>query len=271
MVGGCPVGAGSRHAWRSGDCTTEPRCRSRQPGEPTGLPPGAPPRRATRGTARPQLATPTGRGHRPARRATAFSRPPRSPCGTRRPTWPGCAPRARPPCNVGREMPSSSAMSRLDRPCVTSAATSRSRHVSASAPPAPRAAGTVADGSAPLRTAVRSLRQASRHPHGLGESVHDRRAHAFEAGPAVRSAGVEHGAGARVQRRHRVVGRVPDDHRAPRRHPETASAPRWRTMCSALLPPEGPVRPSTRRKCDSIPNSRTSGTSSSCPYMLRID
>ena len=28
-----------------------------------------------------------------------------------------------------------------------------------------------------------------------------------------------------------------------------SSAARWRTMCSALLPPDGPVRPSTRTKC----------------------
>ncbi len=42
-------------------------------------------------------------------------------------------------------------------------------------------------------------------------------------------------------------------------------------MCSALLPPEGPVRPSTRMKCEEIPKSATSGTRSSCPYMLRID
>lgn len=42
-------------------------------------------------------------------------------------------------------------------------------------------------------------------------------------------------------------------------------------MCSALLPPDGPIRPSTRMKCVSIPRPLTSGTSSSWPYMLRID
>ncbi len=42
-------------------------------------------------------------------------------------------------------------------------------------------------------------------------------------------------------------------------------------MCSALLPPEGPVRPSTRMNLRSMPKPRTSGTRSSCPYIDMID
>lgn len=42
-------------------------------------------------------------------------------------------------------------------------------------------------------------------------------------------------------------------------------------MCCALLPPDGPVRPSTRVKCRSIPYPRTTGTSCSWTYMLSSD
>ena len=69
---------------------------------------------------------------------------------------------------------------------------------------------------------------------------------------AVRTAGVEHGARAHMGRGHGVVHRVTDDHGVTRRLSPRAAA-RWRSMCSALLPPEGPVRPSTRTKWRSMP------------------
>ena len=123
-------------------------------------------------------------------------------------------------------------------------------------PTAAAAAGAAAQRRPPRRRQPRSADQFLRDGHRLSEGVDDRHARRCEAGPAVGAAGEQHrprphGRAATASSTASPITTI----RSPISRVRAGSAVRWRTMCSALLPCEGPVRPSTRMKCvgDPVP------------------